>query len=1103
MAGAGRVSFFEELRRRNVFRVGTAYVISSWVLLQFADLVLENIQAPDWIIKVFMLGLAIGFPLAVFFAWAFEMTPEGIKKEKDVDRTQSITPTTGRKLDRSIIVVLLIAVVYFAWDNFAPEKGSISLQSNQGTEISTTGELNQAPAEKKSIAVLPFADLSQAQDQEWFADGLAEEILNALAKTPDLLVSSRTSSFRYKGSTLDLPDIANELGVAHILEGSVRSSGNRIRVTAQLIRANDGFHVWSENYDRDIADMIEIQEDLALNIANALETTMDPVALAAMISTGTRSVEAYEAYLRGLALKQESRNTTNRQVLFKESYQHFEQARSIDPNFAAAHLQAATFWRIQLTPARVSSGLTQLEPAQMLVEFNERVDLAIANAPTPVDKKGYMAYKALFELRLNESIRLYSEYLKERPNDGLARYALSDAADLTSNSDLQKEILTQWREHSTSELDDAFAYMNKAYEVIDPSQAADFGLQTLQRLPNHKGLMYQTHRTLLWAGRILEGKELADRYSRLYPEDDVLVRARQACAEGRRAEVEAIYAALDTNDNYDLSSRWHMSKLLGKEQQATDALQPYANSGVPYMLTSFLVYISFDPSPFPEVMAVLDREGVNRPPPVEIPFKCPPPEQTSIAVLPFVNMSADAENEFFSDGISEEILNVLASIPDLKVAARTSAFAFKGTNTKISQIAKELGVNHVLEGSVRKSGNQVRVTAQLIKADDGFHLWSDNYDRELTNIFAIQDEIAGSIAQALKVSLKLATGSAGNLTGTNSIEAYEHYLKGMSLWHLRTVGSLRESIEEFEKAIVLDPKFAKAHAGLALTWAIIADYVSMDGKAAIRNASQSANSALSIDPNNVEAVTALAQVALKEFRYKENIDLLQRAVALNPSFATAHQWLGGSFAEMGDPEAGLVSLQKAWSLDPRSRIIGANMAYVLANLGRSQEAVDVLTQIVAFAPNFPDAHELLMHIAIVTGDCESALEAGNKVAKILNKQADAIETYLDLCQTDDTVLRASAIDTILKWSNSEFSDEMSPSLSYPEELMGMIVELGEFDAALKLIEKYYPIYSNFSLAWVLRPKRSKNGISFYCDSRVQSIFEQRGIPRVEGEDICD
>ena len=790
------MNFFEELKRRNVFRVAIGYVITAWLLLQVVDLVLENINAPDWVMQVFMLALAIGFPLAVFFAWAFEMTPDGVKLEKDVDRSQSVTRKTGQKMNRNIIIALGLVVVFLLLDRFVGMEGtgSIAPPAEVGSgSIALQEKLNLTPAPaKKSIAVLPFADLSQAKDQEWFADGLAEEILNALAKTPDLLVSSRTSAFRYKGSTLGLPDIAKELGVAHILEGSVRSSGKRIRVTAQLIRASDGFHVWSENYDRDVADMIEIQEDLALNIARALETTMDPEALAAMMNAGTRSVDAYEAYLHGLATSSKGLSSGGSEN-FLAAYQDFESARSIDPKFAAAHLRAADFWKVQLAPNRVDSGLTEVEPRQMLLEFNQRIDQAIANAKTAIGKKGYMAYKASVELRLREAIPLYQAYLQERPNDDLARFELVSLASFISDEELQKELLGYWRERGATDQNAAFSYMNDAYQAIDPSEAADFGINALRRWPNNTNLLYQTHRTLMWAGRILEAKELADRFSRLSSKDNNILQARQACAEGRREDVEAIYNAIDPDDIYGRSERWHILMLLGREREASEVLQPYTDSGVPYQIASLLDYEQFDPTPFPAVMAVLEREGINRPPPVEIPFKCPPPEQVSIAVLPFVNMSADAENEFFSDGISEEILNVLARIPDLKVAARTSAFAYKGSNSSISHIADELGVNHILEGSVRKSGNQVRVTAQLIKADDGFHLWSENYDRELTNIFVIQDEIAGSIADALKVSLELESGTAGNLTGTRSIEAYEHYLKGMSLWHLRTVASLRQS----------------------------------------------------------------------------------------------------------------------------------------------------------------------------------------------------------------------------------------------------------------------------------------------------------------------
>ena len=1087
------MSLFDELKRRNVFRVGIAYVISAWVLLQFIDLVLENIQAPDWVMKVFMLALAIGFPLAVFFAWAFEMTPEGIKKERDVDRTKSITSTTGHKLDRSIIVVLLIAVIYFAWDNFAPVPSPSKTKAESAQQVTT---VEYAP---KSIAVLPFADLSQAKDQEWFADGLAEEILNALAKTPDLLVSSRTSSFRYKGSTLDLPDIANELGVAHILEGSVRSSGKRIRVTAQLIRASDGFHVWSENYDRDVADMIEIQEDLALNIAKALETTMDPEALAAMVNAGTRSVEAYEAYLHGLAISAQSFASSGSD-LFQEAYQEYERARSIDPNFAAAHVRSADYWKVQLTPSRTDSGLTDIEPRQMLVEFNQRIDQAIAKAKTSADKKGYMAYKASVELRFKEAIRLYQEYLQERPNDENVQYELISLAVLVSDSELQKEILAYWRERGATDQTAAISYMNVAYSVLDPSEAADFGLEVLQRWPNNTGLLYQTHRTLMWAGRILEAKELADRFGRLSPQDNVLVPARQACAEGRRADAEAIYDAISPDDIDGRSQRWHILKLLGREREAAAVLLPYANSGVPYQIASWLNYDQFDPTPFPAVMAVLKREGVNRPPPVDIPFKCPPPEQTSIAVLPFVNMSTDADNEFFSDGIAEEILNVLASIPDLKVAARTSAFAYKGTNTNISKIAEELGVNHILEGSVRKSGNQVRVTAQLIKADDGFHLWSENYDRELTNIFAIQDEIAGSIAAALKVSLELEGSSAGNLTGTKSIEAYEHYLKGMSLWHQRTAISLHSAIEAFDAAASIDPQFAKAYAGQAIAWGVIYSYANLPLEETAPKATRAANRALSLDPENVEAIAVLGLIARNEFRYADSSELFKRAMELNPSYASAYQWYGGMLGDMGDPEAGLAMYQKAWGLDPRSRIIGYNLAWRLHGLGKFQQARKIAAQVYQFAPGFPEIQNTLLTFNILSGDCDKAGRYGDELATNLKKTINSTQLYLQLCQTKDAAMRAAAIDSMLAWPEIDFSNPGNPSLSSDYDLISVFTEMGEFDAAWELIDK--SVDKPPTLTW-LRTRTTHNGIRMQCDPRVVTAVVQLKIPAAIHPVQCD
>ena len=380
------MSLFRELKRRNVFRVGIAYGVVAWLLAQMADLLLDNFGAPDWVIKVFLLALLIGFPLALFFAWAYELTPEGVKKEREVDRSQSITRQTGRKLDFLIIGVLAAAVVLLLADRFwdkpgetdsAAERPPTTAADPVGGRSAADGAVELPATSAKSIAVLPFADLSQAGDQEWFADGLAEEILNPLAKTPDLLVASRTSSCRYKKSELDMPRIAAELGVAHVLEGSVRSSGDRIRVTAQLIRASDGFHLWSENYDRDVADMIAIQEDLALNIAQALETTMDPAALAKMTSAGTRSVEAYQDCLKGLSLLANASSNSNAAASTLEAYERFEQARATDPKFSSAHAMAANFWLTQLSPTLTASGLTELEPLQMASEFSERINLAL------------------------------------------------------------------------------------------------------------------------------------------------------------------------------------------------------------------------------------------------------------------------------------------------------------------------------------------------------------------------------------------------------------------------------------------------------------------------------------------------------------------------------------------------------------------------------------------------------------------------------------------------------------------------------------------------------------------------------------------------------
>ncbi|HLF29401.1 MAG TPA: hypothetical protein VI566_00035 [Xanthomonadales bacterium] len=344
------MSFFEELKRRNVFRVAIAYVITAWLLLQLSDIVLDNIDAPTWLMKAIMLLLAIGLPLALVFAWAFELTPEGLKKEKDVDRTQSIAHQTGHKLDRTIIVILALALGYFAWDKFSTPQDVIPANAGIQTEGSETasaeglaadGAANQAKAQQKSLAVLPFVDMSPAKDNEYFTDGLTEELLNILAQIKGLQVAGRTSSFAFKGKTEDLREIGGKLNVNTLLEGSVRKDDQRqrIRVTVQLINVADGYHIWSDTYDRNLEDIFAIQEDIAQQVAEALKINLLGEEVSEIAVTTRTGMNAYDLYLQGL----KDLNLYTFESL-RRAEKLLEQSLAIDPNYLPTRLALVRTW---------------------------------------------------------------------------------------------------------------------------------------------------------------------------------------------------------------------------------------------------------------------------------------------------------------------------------------------------------------------------------------------------------------------------------------------------------------------------------------------------------------------------------------------------------------------------------------------------------------------------------------------------------------------------------------------------------------------------------------------------------------------------------------
>ncbi len=330
------MSFFRELKRRNVFRVAVAYAVVGWLLVEVASVLFPTFEAPAWVMKVFATIILLGFPLAMFFAWAYEITPDGLKKEEDVDRSQSITTRTGRKIDYMIIGLLSVAVVFFASTH---QWGGENAVDPDIGEASTGGE--------KSIAVLPFVNMSDDPANEYFSDGISEELLNVLVKVEGLRVASRTSSFSFKGREISIPNIAKELNVDHVLEGSVRKAGNTVRITAQLIDVRTDSHLWSATYDRELEDIFAIQDEISGHIVQALKIVLGAGEQESManVQKPTENLEAYELYLRGRYFWQRRGEDNIRRAIAM-----FKQATALDTKFArawsslaAAHVTLPTY----------------------------------------------------------------------------------------------------------------------------------------------------------------------------------------------------------------------------------------------------------------------------------------------------------------------------------------------------------------------------------------------------------------------------------------------------------------------------------------------------------------------------------------------------------------------------------------------------------------------------------------------------------------------------------------------------------------------------------------------------------------------------------------
>ena len=447
------MSLFAELKRRNVFRVGIAYAVVAWLLLQLAEVLYEILDLPPWAPRLVLLVLAIGFPLALIFAWAFEMTPEGLKREKDVDRSQSVAPVTGRKLDRTIIVVLALALGYFAVDKFvlrpaAPPPVAAEPAGDAGNAPAASASLPAAQAEdedpmagidEKSIAVLPFAHRSPNPDDAYFTDGIHDDLLTALAKQDAFKVISRTSVMEYRDTTKNLRQVGQELGVRHILEGGVQRAGTRVRINVQLIDAANDEHLWAETYDRELTtdNLFDIQDEITRAIADALHATLADTPLAQRGRPPTDNLAAFELFLKAKQL-----SIGNTKPEWQAAVGMYEEALALDPEFALAYVYQGEayltlYWSYEGDPANRDAA-------------RAAIDRAIAIAPD------------LPELQMAEGFYHYWGHL-DYPT---ALAHLDRAIELMPNN-AEAHMWRGWASRRAGRWDEALASMRRSLE-LDP-----------------------------------------------------------------------------------------------------------------------------------------------------------------------------------------------------------------------------------------------------------------------------------------------------------------------------------------------------------------------------------------------------------------------------------------------------------------------------------------------------------------------------------------------------------------------------------------------------------------------------------------------------------
>jgi len=749
-----------------------------------------------------------------------------------VIRAKKTVGVAWRNAVVSVAALLILGVAAFSVWHYSLRPAATPM------EVASVEKMAFPLPDKPSIAVLPFINMSGDPEQEYFSDGLTDQIISGLSKVPNLFVIARNSSFTYKGKPVKVQKVAEDLGVRFILEGSVQKTADRIRITAQLIDAITGHHRWSKRYDRDLEDIFAIQDDITLELMNAMAVELRGDEARVWTTHVTTNLEAYEKYLEGFLY---SRRFTKEDSA--RARQLFKEAIVLDSQFATAYamLGWGHFWdaRFGWTEFRVKSIKMAFESAQKALEIDDTTDLA------------HSLLSALYVVKgQHEKAVTAAEHALTLSPNGALQYCTVGAVVGSSG---------RWKE-----------------SVI-------YGKKSVRLDPLAPPVYFH------WLGRA---------YFMTGQYDEAIVTLKKALHINpnylpAHAFLGACYSSLDRKAEAAAEAE-EVMKLNPKF-----SLESYART-LPYK----------NKADVDRYIEALRKAGLPEIPPL------PLPDKPSIAVLPFVNMSGDPEQEYFSDGISEEIITALSKVRDLFVIARNSTFTYKGKPVKVQQVSRELGVRYVLEGSVRKSSDRLRITAQLVDALTGKHVWAERYDRDLKDIFALQDEITIKILTALQVTLTNGQEARLYAKGTDNLDAYLKRVQATEYFHHLNKDDNFRARKTAEQAIALDQGYAAAYAILGWTYAIDARIGwSKSKKHCLERAEELARKAMALDDALPDSYRLLSFIYLTKGQFEKAIVEVKRAIAINPD-ATSYANLGMALVFACRPEEAIASLKKAIRINP-------------------------------------------------------------------------------------------------------------------------------------------------------------------------------------------